>query len=86
MRKKIGHQLTDRSVHGGVSMEQVINKANHFQIHVLPGNFILSQLLTIIATAPPPPTTPAVFCSQCQRRVGVRLHCCCHKASAITSN
>lgn len=33
-----------------------------------------------------PPTTPAVFCSQCQWRVGTRLHCCCHAASAITNN
>ncbi len=34
-KKRVAYQLTERSTRGGVSVEQAINKINHFQIHVL---------------------------------------------------
>ena len=68
-------------------MDQAINKSKSFSDQYFPGqlHFIII-VYNYGPTALPPTTTPAVFRSQCQRRVGARLHCCCHKASTITDN
>lgn len=40
--KRLPRWLTEMSIRRGMSVEQATNKGNHFQIHVFPGNYILS--------------------------------------------
>lgn len=86
VKKGAAGKLGEMSEHRGMSADCALNKVNH----VLDQCFTRQQHFIAVVynygpTALPPTNTPAVSCSQFQRRIGARLHCCCHKASAITS-
>lgn len=85
--KDSGSELTEMSIHRGVSKERAKTKQIIFRSMFSPGQ--LHFIIIVYNYEPkalPPATTPAVLRSQCHRRVGARLHRCCHKANAIANN